>query len=139
MFFGGRRRRARAAAAERAAGFEERVRLSTESLGSASESFRRTKLFAPLMLLPALVFYGWALYSGISADWQTDEWVGRGSRAGGPLWFVLIITLGLGTLFVSATIGSIRESKRALILAEKRLDVVIAQGAADAELLEHED
>ena len=138
MFFGGRKRRAREAVAKRMADHETMVRYATQSLGSALSELRTSKIVAPMVLIITVLFYVGAFSSGNQVGWRLDGWV-EGGRAGGPLWFVLLVTVGCGTLLLLAVIGGIRANLRSVALAEKRLDDLIAQGAADAAALEKED
>jgi len=138
MFFGGRKRRARDVVAKRLADHETMVRYATQSLGSAVSELRTSKIVAPIVLPVIVLFYVGAVAGGNQVGWRLDGWV-EGGRAGGPLWFVLLVTLGCGTALLLGIIANIRENVRAVALAEQRLDDVIAQGEADLATLESLD
>ena len=100
----------------------QRERLTIEVLGAATTASRRAKWLSPVLVLLAVLCFAGAILGGAQNDWELDALIDGGNKIDVPLWFLLVVLLGLGTLLIVVAFSRIRATNRELREAIARVD-----------------
>ena len=93
---------------------EQRQRLTIEVLGAATTASTRAKWLLPVLALLAALCFAGAILVGVQNHWKLAALIDGGNKIDVPLWFLLVVLLGLGALLVVVAFARIRATNREL-------------------------